>query len=147
MLYKIKNARIAFIMKNRSKEIIIVQLLELKDEKGDKIIKVYIYEYTIKNNTKKKKATIFIIINKIMLYNLTNDSISQFFGDATYYCIPPIIRRYKLYVVSGFNLKDKKINICCYAFIPDEKYETYKKLLEILKNNYKFNPKIFTMDF
>lgn len=99
-------------MKNRAKEKIITQLLELKDGKGDKIIKDYIYEYTIKNNKEKKKATMLIIINKIMLYNLTNDSILQFFGDTTYHCIPPKIRRYKLYVISGFNLKDKKINIC-----------------------------------
>ena len=147
IITEIKKTRLAFIMKNRSKANIIDQLLNLKDDKGDIIIKDYIYEYTTKNNKNKKQSTMFIIINKTMLYNLTNESITQYFGDATYHCIPPTIRRYKLYVISGFNLKEKKIILCCYALIPDEKNETYNKLFDILKNNYKFNPKIFTIDF
>ena len=82
-----------------------------------------------------------------MLYNLTKETITQYFGDATYHCIPPTLRKYKLYVISGFDLKNKKINICTYALIPDEKIQIYTKLFEILKNSYKFNPKIFSMDF
>ena len=31
--------------------------------------------------------------------------------------------------------------------IPNEKYNTYEKLFNILKNDYKFQPKIFTVDF
>ena len=42
-------------MKNRSRDTIIEQLLNLKDDEGVKIIKDYIYEYIIKNNTKKKE--------------------------------------------------------------------------------------------
>ena len=82
-----------------------------------------------------------------MLKNLLNSNIEQYFGDATYHCIPPTIRKYKLYVISGFNLKDKKTHICLYALLPDEKFITYDKLFSILKNEYKFNPKIFTIDF
>ena len=134
-------------MKNRSKDTIISQLMNLKDENQEKIISNYEYEYKIKNNNIFKKSTLFIIINKSMLYNLTKETITQYFGDATYHCIPPTLRKYKLYVISGFDLKNKKINICVYALIPDEKIETYTKLFEILKNCYKFNPKIFTMDF
>ena len=116
----------------------------------EKIISDYKYEYYIKGSNEKKNAILYIIINKAMLNNLTNESITQYFGDATYHCIPPTILKYKLFVISGFNLKDKKIkkiNICCYALIPNEKIETYVKLLDVLKNQYKFNPKIFTIDF
>ena len=42
-----------------------------------------------------------------MLNNLKNNNIQQFFGDYTYKCIPPTINKYKLYVISGFNLKEK----------------------------------------
>lgn len=144
---EIKASKLAFIMKNRSKDTIIPQLMNLKDENGEKIIANYDYEYTIKNNNIIKKSTLFIIINKSMLYNLTKDTITQYFGDATYHCIPPTLFKYKLYVISGFDLKSKKINICAYALLPDEKIETYTKLFEILKNSYKFNSKLFTMDF
>jgi hypothetical protein len=41
----------------------------------------------------------------------------------------------------------KKINICCYALIHNEKIEICTKLLDIFKNKYKFNPKIFTIEF
>ena len=34
---------------------------------------------------------------------------------STYHCIPPIICKYKLFVLSGFNIKDKKTHICYYA--------------------------------
>jgi hypothetical protein len=59
----------------------------------------------------------------------------------------PTIRKFKLFVISGFNLKDKKTHICLYSLIPDEKYETFNKLFSVLKNTYKFYPKIFTTDF
>ena len=55
-----------------------------------------------------------------MLYNLTNESITQYLGEDSYHSIPPTIRRYKLYLISGFNLKDKKINLCCNDLIPNE---------------------------
>ena len=43
-----------------------------------------------------------------MTYNLINESITQYFGDAAYHCIPPTIRKYKLFIISGFNMKEKK---------------------------------------
>lgn len=75
------------------------------------------------------------------MHNLTNEAFTQYFVDATYHCIPPTIRRYKLFIISGFNLKEKKTYICCVALIPNKKYEAYEFLLSILKNktfNYRF---------
>lgn len=65
-----------------------------------------------------------------MAINLININIQQYFADTTYHCIPPTIRKFKLFIISGFNLKEKKTHICCYALIPDERKETF---LEILK--------------
>ena len=71
----------------------------------------------------------------------------QFFGDATYRCVPPTYRRYKLYVICSFNLIYKHTKVVAYILIPNETKITYLKVFEILKNNYFFNPKIFTCDF
>ena len=51
------------------------------------------------------------------------------------------------FVVSANNLLKKNINICCFSLIPNEFEITYVKVFEILKNNYKFNPIIFSLDF
>ena len=48
---------------------------------------------------------------------------------------------------SGFNLKERKLLIYAYSLLPDESFITYNKLFSILKNVYKFEPKIFTLDF
>ena len=47
---EIKSSKLAFIMKNRSKDTIISQFMNLKDENQEKIISNYEYEYKIKNN-------------------------------------------------------------------------------------------------
>ena len=71
----------------------------------------------------------------------------QYFCDTTYKCIPPTFHKYKLFVISAYNLINKNINICCFTLIPNELEITYEKLFEILKNNYKFNPIIITLVF
>ena len=106
----------------------------------------YEYEY-INNNNEKIIKNLFIILTKEITINLLNNEIEQFFGDATYHCIPPTVKIYKFFIISGFNMKLNKINICCYCLIPDEKFSTYNKLFSILKDTYKFNPKIFNLDF
>ena len=62
-----------------------------------------------------------------MKANIKNCNIQQFFTDITYHWIPSTVRRYKLIVVSGFNLKEKMIHICAYGFLPDEKFATISK--------------------
>jgi len=44
-------------------------------------------------------------------------------------------------------LKRKKTYICCLSLIPNEKFEIYEFLLSFIKKEYKFNPKILTIDF
>ena len=82
-----------------------------------------------------------------MYNNLINTNIQQYFADTTYHAIPPTVRKFKLFIISGFNLKDKNSHICCYALIQNEKFETYFKIFSVLKNTYNFNPKMITIDF
>ena len=144
---EIKTVKLSTILKNRAKESIINQLINLKDCNDESICSPYTYEIVSKKTGEKKISTLYIISNKIMIKNLLNLNIQQYFGDTTYHCIPPTIRKFKLFVISGFNLKDKITHICLYSLIPDEKYETFNKLFSVLKNSYKFYPKIFTTDF
>ena len=52
-----------------------------------------------------------------------------------------------MFVLSGFNLREKKTKLCAYVLLPDEKYETYYRLFSILKNTYYFEPKLINIDF
>ena len=86
-------------------------------------------------------------MNKSMTEEIKNKNCFQYFGDATYRCLPPTFRNYKLYIISGFNLIEKRTRILSYILLPNETEQTYLQLFERLKNDYGFYPKIFTMDF
>lgn len=72
-------------------------------------IKLYIYKYNLFNKIKKDiEIKIYIIINKRQCEEKKNNDIYLYFGDATYWCLPPTLRNYKLYVISGYNFIIKK---------------------------------------
>lgn len=89
----------------------------------------------------------FIIMNKNMCMEIKDNNIYQFFGDATYWCVSPTFRNYKLYIISRFHLKLKRTRILTYSLIPNETKTTYLILFNNLKAKYGFNPKLYTMDF
>ena len=64
-----------------------------------KICKDYNYEYSNKLTKEIKLCTLFVIINLLMAKNLINNSIQQYFCDCTYHCIPPTLRKYKMFVI------------------------------------------------
>ena len=82
-----------------------------------------------------------------MINILIDNKTNQYFGDTTYKCIPPTFHKYKLFIISAYNFLKRNINICCFCLIPNELEITYQKVFETLKNIYKFNPIIFTLDF
>ena len=45
----------------------------------------------------------FIILSKNMALEIKNKDIYQFFGDATYRCVPPTFRGYILYAISRYH--------------------------------------------
>lgn len=89
----------------------------------------------------------YFFINRRMSDILKNNEINQYFGDATYRAVPPTMRRYRLYIISGFNLLEKHTRIGAFILIPNETESTYYNMFYYLKNNFGFNPKIFTLDF
>jgi len=123
------------------------KLIELKDESKEKIS--YICEYKHYNKITKKDDTLimYIILTKEMSREIKNKDIYQFFGDATYRCVPPTFRKYRLYILSGFNLQLKKTMIVAMILIPNETQITYKEMFKNLKNIFGFNPRLFNMDF
>ena len=82
-----------------------------------------------------------------MSKEIKNKDIYQFFGEATYRCIPPTFRTYRLYILSGFNLIIKKTMILAFILILNETIITYKEMFKNLKNIFGFNPRLFNMDF
>ena len=66
----------------------------------------------------------YIIINKSMFIELKNNDIYQNFGDATFRCLPPTFRTYKLYIISGFHLINKRTKLLAYILIPNETTKT-----------------------
>ena len=126
---------------------ILSQLENLNDENNDKLTKTIQYEHYNKITKKNEYLFMYIIMNKSMTEEIKNKNCFQYFGDATYRCLPPTFRNYKLYIISGFNLIEKRTRILSYILLPNETEQTYLQLFERLKNDYGFYPKIFTMDF
>ena len=74
-------------------------------------------------------------------------SIKQAFMDVSFKCVPPGMSNYKILVLSGFDLEDKKAKLLALALIPNQTQSTIVKFLSIMKNTYLFNPLIITSDF
>ena len=87
-------------------------LIELYDNKGNKISEVIKFKYKIKNpnNNEDQVESHFIVIgNENILINLKNNQINEFFMDCTYSAIPPSIYKYKLMVLCGYMKNIKKL--------------------------------------
>ena len=126
---------------------ILSQLENLTDENNDKLIKTIHYEHYNKINKKNENLLMYIIMNKNMTEEIKNKNFFSIVCDPTYRCLPPTFRNYKLYIISGFKLIEKRTRILSYILLPNETEQTYTQLFERLKNDYGFFPKIFTMDF
>lgn len=87
------------------------------------------------------------IKNKYINENSDRRSISQFFRDITYNCIPKNKYKYRLFVLIGYNIILNKTALCALALIMDEKTSTFLFLFNKLKLIYDFNPTIMICDF
>ena len=83
----------------------------------------------------------YFIINNRMSDILKSNDINQYFGDATYRALPPTMRNYKLYIISGFNLIEKRTRIGAFILIPNETETTYYNMFYNLKIIMDLNPK------
>lgn len=82
-----------------------------------------------------------------MYKNLKDNQINQFFFDCTYKMVPSNKNKFKLIILSGFNIVSKKKVLCLFALLTNEKKETFITLFKILKENYHFNPRNIMCDF
>ena len=64
-----------------------------------------------------------------------------------YKMVHPNKNKFKLMVLSGFNIVSKKTLLCLFVLLPNEKENTFKALFKILKENYHFNPRNIMCDF
>ena len=130
----------------KNKEDIIELINNLQDKNNNKITYSYILESKNKKTKENNNFYIWFIISKEMIKSLQNNINSQFFCDTTYRCIPPTIKNYKLFIISSYDFLEKKIFICAYILIPNEKEETYTFIFDKLKKDFSFNPFIITLD-
>ena len=65
-----------------------------------------------------------------MKTNFNNDNIIQFFSDATYYVTPTVTKKYKIFTILGFDIKEVKTKLCCIALIQNENYETFGSIFK-----------------
>ena len=80
LIKEIKKVKLSTIFKNRAKQSIISQIINLKDDDDESICTSYTYEI-MNNKTKEKKIeTLFLILIKNMVDNLQNDNIQQYFN-------------------------------------------------------------------
>ena len=144
---EIQTAKTSVNITQKNKEDIIDLINSLKDNDNNPIS--YNYQYEILNNKTKKneKYNIWLIMTKEMNKKLKNNKSSQFFCDTTYRCIPPTFKSYKLFIISSYDFNEKKIFICTYALIPNEKEKIYEFIFETLKKDFSFNPYIITLDY
>ena len=83
-------------------------IINLKDKNGENIITAHTYIISSKKNSETKLSCLYIIMNKDMATNLINSNMQQYFADTTYHCILPTIKIFKLFIISGFNVIEKK---------------------------------------
>ena len=102
-------------------------------------------EYKRKDKTYFKAE--YIIMANYMIANLENTYIIQYFTDVTYYVIPSVSKKYKIFSLLGFDVKEKKTKLCTLALIQNENYETFGALFLHLKNTFDFSPKYITSEF
>ena len=87
------------------------------------------------------------IANEAMYNNIKYNKINQFFFDCTYKMVPPNKNKFKLMVLSGFNIVSKKLYYVRFVLLTNKKENTFKALFKILKENYHFNPRNIMCDF
>lgn len=53
----------------------------------------------------------------------------------------------KMQILLSYNKNENKILICNICLIKNENYETLNSIINYLKSNYQFEPKVMTVDF
>lgn len=127
LIVEIKTCKNIISYKFKTQYNIILKLRNLKVNEGNIIIKEYTYEHLNKITKNLETLSMRFILNKKMTEQIRDKNKKQFFGDETFRYVPPKFRRYRLYIISAFNLLIKYTRIISYILIPNETFVTYKK--------------------
>ena len=103
--------------------------------------------FKIIQSNETKAYSLFYIMTEKMRIDIMKSTIKQAFIDISFKCVPPCMTNYKILILSGFDLEDKKAKLLALPLIPNQKEATITKFLTIMKNTYLFNPLLMTSDF
>ena len=101
----------------------------------------------IKRKGKIYNKTVYIILTNYMYENVDNCNILQYFSDVTYYATPTVSKKYKIWTLLGFDVKERKTKLCTMALIQNELFETFASIFLELKNHFNYSPHYITSDF
>ena len=82
----------------------------------------------IKKNKTYVKNTYFIISDD-MKKELTHKNINQYFSDITYYSTPTYTKKYKLFIIIGFDYAENKSILAAIILLENENVETFSQFL------------------
>ena len=117
----------------------------LTDYNNKNIVEEYTVEY-YKNNI-KNTDNIYLILTDNIKYNLQNIKAKHIFLDCTYKIIPPALKRYKFFVILGYDENKNKLILYLFSLIRHENKETFETIFKILKIKYEFNPIFINTDY
>ena len=138
----------ASIFNKRSKELkefAFKCITNLKDYDNNNIVEELTVEF-MRNNLKKNDK-IYLIITNNMRKNLINIKPQQIFIDCTYKVIPPGLKKYKFFVIIGFDNNNNKLILYLFALIRHENIENFETIFKYLKIKYEFIPKYVYTDY
>ena len=110
---------------DNSKKNIKKLLFEIEGHNGDKITNLL--TVTFKRKNKFYKKPVYLFMSNKMIDNLNLKDNRKYFGDTTYFCVPPHFRGMKLFIMMVYNEQLKKTILCLFFLIHNENKETSKK--------------------
>lgn len=60
--------------------------------------------------------------------------------DSSYFCVPPCKPKFKLIVLSGYDIGKRITVLSAFILVTNEKVVTFLNIFEYLKNTFQFNP-------
>ena len=123
-----------FIKNKKTRYHTLENIIENISFENTRIVTTMKLEYIRKDKTYHKKT--YIISTPYMIKNIKNNRILQFFTDVTYYAMPTVSKKFKIFSILGFDTKERKTLLCVLASISNENHETFGALFLHLKKNF-----------
>ena len=137
--YKINNKKQLIYSDQR------IKLLDEIELDNEKLLKIKL-EFMQENKSETYTIRIYGTNESIKLLN--DPSVTQYFIDGTYRCVPHTIKSVNaLVAIVCYNAETKKFELCLIATMNKEDFDCYKQFYSLLKNRFNFKPLKITCDF